>query len=779
MTSAAPQGGRGRPLPLEGQGVGGIGVESNPGEGVGREGEAGFARGVDVIVPVYGAAADLSRCLSSVLAHSELGRHRLVVVLDGPQDAAVEDALAPLHDRGEDAAVVLRQPERRGFAAAVNRGLTTSERDAVLLNSDTQVTARWLDKLQRAADSAADVGTVTPFSSHATICSLPRFLAENTVPAGYDVDGFASLVERVAAPSYPRLPTAVGFCMLVRRRLLATVGGFDAERFGLGYGEEVDLCLRAAAAGFAHLLADDTYVWHRGHGSFGGERAARVRRAEGRMRRLHPEYTRTIADFIRRDPLAEARGRVLAALAPPRQAATARIDAPRRVVHLVHGWPPFATAGTEVYAQGLARRQARQRDVAAFARVAPADRRTGDAIEHDDHGVRVRLLVNRFDQRNPLARNALDERRQRRAFARFLDEERPDLLHVHHLAGHVATLVGVAARRRIPIVMQLQDWWPPCARVNLLHRDGYLCPGPGIGRCADCAPLTRRPPAVLWNRLLHALRRRWMRQALAAADVLVAGSRFLADSYARLGWVPVGRTIRVIPYGIESDGLAAVAAARAERASENAIPTPLRCGFIGSLMPHKGAHVAVAALAGFEPREATLDVWGDPAADPEYARRLRALAGPAVRFRGRFAEGGEAQVMAQLDLLLVPSLGLESFGLVAREAQAAGVPVLASRRGALIELFAGEGEPSATANGRGGALVEPDDPQAIAHWLRRLVAEPGLLAAWRRVPPAKSMDEHADEIEALYAEVLGKAASAKVPSTKVPSAKLPSARGAA
>ena len=155
------------------------------------------------------------------------------------------------------------------------------------------------------------------------------------------------------------------------------------------------------------------------------------------------------------------------------------------------------------------------------------------------------------------------------------------------------------------------------------------------------------------------------------------------------------------------------------------------------------------------PAEATLDVWGDPAADAEYSRRLQELAGPAVRFRGRFAEGEEASVMASLDLLLVPSLGLESFGLVAREAHAAGVPVLASRRGALPELF-GPGAESVPASdgGPGGALVEPDDPAAIALWVRRLAAEPALLAAWRPATPPKTMAEHAEEIEALYAEVL-------------------------
>jgi GT2 family glycosyltransferase/glycosyltransferase involved in cell wall biosynthesis len=729
---------------------------------------------VDVVVPVHGAAADLARCVRSVLAHSELGLHRLVLVLDGPQEAAVEEALAPLAGRGEGEVVVLRQPERRGFAAAVNRGIAASDCDVVLLNSDTQVTAGWLDKLRRAAASAPDAGTVTPLSNHATICSLPRFLAENTVPAGHDVDSFAALVERVAAPSYPRLPTGVGFCLLVRRRLLAAVGGLDEERFGLGYGEETDLCMRATAAGFVHLLDDATYVWHRGQGSFGGAaRAARVRRAERRMRRLHPGYLPAVAEFIRRDPLAAVRERVLAALrpvspAPPApgvashpaaESASAATTAggPRSVLHLVHGWPPFSTAGTEVYAAALARRQALHRDVAVFARVAWTGRRTGDAIEHHDRGVRVQLRVNHFDQRDPRARNALDERRQRRAFARFLDEERPDLLHVHHLAGHVATLVRVAARRGVPVVFQLQDWWQPCARVNLLHRDGYLCPGPALQRCAACAPLTRRPPAAVWNRLLHAARRRWMREALAAADVLVAGSRFLTDSYARLGWVPPGRRIRVIPYGVETAGLAAAGAARADgtRTSTDSPRRPLRCGFIGSLMPHKGAHVAVAAFADIAPAEATLEVWGDPAVDAEYWRRLQELAGPAVRFRGRFAEGEEASVMTGLDLLLVPSLGLESFGLVAREAHAAGVPVLASRRGALPEIFGPEGEHGAAVEGGpGGALVEPDDPAAIARWVRRLAAEPALLAAWRPATSPKTMAEHAEEIEALYVEVL-------------------------
>ena len=64
---------------------------------------------VDVIVPVYGAAAELRRCLESLVRHTELGRHRLVLVVDGPQEAAVEVALAAVADRPEGEVRILRK----------------------------------------------------------------------------------------------------------------------------------------------------------------------------------------------------------------------------------------------------------------------------------------------------------------------------------------------------------------------------------------------------------------------------------------------------------------------------------------------------------------------------------------------------------------------------------------------------------------------------------------------------------------------------------------------
>ncbi|HEV7786546.1 MAG TPA: glycosyltransferase, partial [Thermoanaerobaculia bacterium] len=416
---------------------------------------------------------------------------------------------------------------------------------------------------------------------------------------------------------------------------------------------------------------------------------------------------------------------------------------PRRVVHLVHGWPPWNYAGTEVYARRLALSQAARRDVAVYARFADAERELGEALEVMDGGVRVRLMVNNFTQRNPLSRNALHDRRLAADFRRFLAETRPDLIHVHHLAGHAATLMGVAAERGVPVLYQIQDWWAPCARANLFDAGRRLCSGPAPAKCAACLPLTALPPATLLNGLLHAARARLTRREMRRADAFVMGSEALRDSFLALGWLRSGDDAQVIPYGVERPAIPATSAP--ERTD---VPShPLRFGFIGSLLPHKGVHLAVAAFRGADPARATLTVWGDPHVSPAYRTELDTLASPAVRFAGRFEEERRRETFAGLDVLLVPSLGLESFGLVAREALAEGVPVLASRRGALAELFA-DGPPC-------GALFDPEDPGELAAWIERLTADPGIVAGWRdSQPPVKGMQEHAEEIEAVYERLL-------------------------
>jgi glycosyltransferase involved in cell wall biosynthesis len=407
----------------------------------------------------------------------------------------------------------------------------------------------------------------------------------------------------------------------------------------------------------------------------------------------------------------------------------------------VHGWPPSSRAGTELYAHWLVLRQVEDREVGVYARIADPDRALGDARERDEHGARVRLVVNNFVQRDPLSRNALHDRRLAGDFARFLDEQRPELIHIHHLAGHCATLLAVAARRNVPIVYQAQDWWPICARVNLLHSSGALCSGPAPRKCGACLPMTELPGAALWNPLLYAARRRLVRRLLRRVTVFVMGSTFIAESYRRHRVLPPDADVRVLPYGVPL--------ADEEHGQRRRVEArhPIRFGYVGSIQPHKGAHLAAAALAGVDPALARLEIWGDETANPAYSASLGSAQSPAVELCGGFPEERKAQVLAGLDVLLAPSIGLESFGLVVREAAAVGVPAIVSKRGALAEVASG-GAPV-------GAMFDPENPEELRRWVQRIVEHPEIADQWSRdLAPPKGIEQHAREIDAIYRDAL-------------------------
>jgi glycosyltransferase involved in cell wall biosynthesis len=452
------------------------------------------------------------------------------------------------------------------------------------------------------------------------------------------------------------------------------------------------------------------------------------------MRRLHPEYERLVADFIRNDSIRDARARVLAAVNPRRS--EKREARPRRVLHLVHGWPPFNPAGTEVYARSLAVRQAADREVAAYARIADQMRESGDVTELIDEGVRVRLTVNNFVARDPTVRNAIRNPRLERDFDRMLAEFEPDLLHVHHLSGHALSLLDRAAARGIPILYQIQDWWPACARVQLVDRERQPCDGPGLAKCSACLPLSGIQPTGLWNPLLYAYRGAMMRRALRLPDAFLAGSRFIADSYRRFGLLPENAVMHVIPYGVAHPH---ALPSRGQRAIEH----PLRVGFIGSIQPHKGLHVAVEAFRKISPERATLEVWGDATIDPVYTGDLKP--GNAVRLHRRFDEAAKDDVFRSLDVLIVPSIGLESFGLVAYEAICRGVPVIVSRLGALAEI----------AESGGAVAFEPGNAVQLRSLIEQLIEDPEEIVKWRkRLPRVKSIDEHALEVDRIYESVV-------------------------
>ena len=235
----------------------------------------------DLVIPVYNALRSTRACLASVRRFAPAWA-RVVVVNDasGPETTAFL--------RAQEGIVLLENEENLGFVKTANRGLLFSDAPWVcLLNSDTLLTEGALERMVAGCEKDPAIALATPLSNGAVNLSVK-------LPEGEDVFSFGRRVGRTSPARYPDAVTVVGFCLLVKRDLIASVGVFD-EVFGRGYCEETDLHYRARAAGRRCVVADDVWIHHRHGGSFtdGNERTARnMEILMGRWRAVHEKEIR-------------------------------------------------------------------------------------------------------------------------------------------------------------------------------------------------------------------------------------------------------------------------------------------------------------------------------------------------------------------------------------------------------------------------------------------------------------------------------------------------------
>ncbi len=260
---------------------------------------------IDVIMPVYGGRAETLRAIANVLAASNLTRFELIVINDQSPDPALVSELERLSRKG---LFTLYTNDRNvGFVGSVNRGMQLHpDRDVILLNADTEVFHDWIDRLRKTAGTDTRICSVTPLSNAATILSYPVPLRDNHRRLEVSFAQLDALARGLDGEGV-EIPTAVGFCMYIRRESLNHVGFFDQDTFGRGYGEENDFCMRARAHGWRHLAAPNIYVHHYSGQSFGREREQLMREAIKQIEARYPGYQREIAAFIAADPLEPSR----------------------------------------------------------------------------------------------------------------------------------------------------------------------------------------------------------------------------------------------------------------------------------------------------------------------------------------------------------------------------------------------------------------------------------------------------------------------------------------
>lgn len=444
-----------------------------------------------------------------------------------------------------------------------------------------------------------------------------------------------------------------------------------------------------------------------------------------------------------------------------------------RTLIIVHGFPPQAQGGSEIYAHAHARTLQRQ---------------YGDELlvltrEHDpakpEYAVRKErfdgLAVVRINNTFRHARTFEDTYRNETIdglAANVIDDFKPDVAHIHHLTCLSTGIVAQLATRRIPRFLTLHDYWLICHRGQLLDVDYRCCENAASDAaemCSGCLDAAVASPAgfagarVFRAMAVHApgpaalLRRSGLRFAkLLGADTdglaarrtshmkelcdgitqFIAPCRFMRDRFVAFGIA--GERIAVADYGFD-----AVPFQSTRRTPGGG---PLRVGFLGSLMISKGPHVLLESISRLPHDALSVTIYGAHTpyhGDDSYRDRLAPLvAQPNVTMHGPIPHSDVSKALASLDVLVVPSIWPENSPLVIHEAFLAGVPVIASDVGGVPELVTHE---------INGLLFRAGDVDDLARALQRVAADRNLLQKLREgIPPVRSIETDVQELRAMY-----------------------------
>jgi glycosyltransferase involved in cell wall biosynthesis len=278
----------------------------------------------------------------------------------------------------------------------------------------------------------------------------------------------------------------------------------------------------------------------------------------------------------------------------------------------------------------------------------------------------------------------------------LLQAQRPDVVHIHNTFPlFSASVLRAADRLDLPVVATLHNFRLLCANA-VLQRDGRPCES-CVGKLPlaavrhSCYRESRVQTLPLATSIgVHNTLHTWQRYV----TTLVVPSEFVRDRYVAAGYDPDLFVVK--PHAVPHSG-------EVRRGAGEAVV------FLGRLVEDKGF---ADLMPAWDSSLGKLVIVGDGPLRAEAEERARRDS--SVQLLGQLPWAAGMDVLRSARAAVVPARSYESFGLVVVEAFAQGVPVVASRLGALAELVD---------DGETGALTEPGDPEGLRKAMG-LVADP-------------------------------------------------------
>jgi glycosyltransferase involved in cell wall biosynthesis len=414
-----------------------------------------------------------------------------------------------------------------------------------------------------------------------------------------------------------------------------------------------------------------------------------------------------------------------------------------KILQVIHQYLPKHQAGSEIYTHSLSKALKKLgHDVRVFAFEYGGGPDSGQAGWEEYDSIPVYRVYHSSNAWGRLywigqAANSFKDDWVGMRFGDVLREFRPEIVHAQHLHNVSGTVVRHAKQARIPVVMTLHDYWLMCPRINLFDYRKHVCTRSyGGWRCGRCMELSSQMgfTASISHVFapLFAYRRQYLRTVIREIDLFISPSKFLRQQMIEFG-IPSRKIIA-------SDNGYDFSKFLGHQKTESPL---FRIGYIGSQMEHKGIHLLIAAFRRLT-GNAVLKFYGDTTVQPVYGRRIREMAqgDSRILFCGRFENDKIAEILSEIDVLVVPSLWYENSPLTIHEAFLARVPVVAAGLGGMAEFVQ---------DGVNGLHFEFGSSEDLYRKLAMLERDRSLIAKLDRFPAVKTIQENALELEHLYA----------------------------
>ena len=610
-------------------------------------------KSIDIIVPIYNAYDDVVLCLNSLYNFTDLNRNRLILINDHSTDPRIKEYL---DKQARENIIVIHNEANKGFSNNINLGIAQSEtHDVLLLNSDTIVTRKWLEKIEACAYSDPAIATVTPLSNNASLCSVPVFCRENEVPEGYTIDSYAELIEKVSLRSYPTIPVANGFCMYIKREVISKIGSFDAETFGRGYGEENDFCHRAEQIGYRHAMCDDVYIYHSGTESFQSEEKKRyIEEHSAIINSRYPQQARATDIHCRDNPNHAVFDNINIHAGLENES--------KNILYVVQRdfrkGASDNVGGTQLHVKDLTMGLKGTYNIFVAARDSSYLNLTAYIGEKE--------YFFRFYIGNCRNYMWFHDRRMGEIFGKILDCFQIDLVHIHHVYTLSCEVFYQADMRKIPIFATLHDLYYICPTVKLLDTEGKYCGGMGY----DCKNCLKKRLGIAYETPLIQIWRKECENVLRMAEKLFLPSESAKQIYLSI-YPDLADKMNVIAHGSNIT----------EKPRLNHRESTFNIAFIGGISEEKGSGIS-GQLIRMNIRGVKWHLFGvfDHADRSVLKNKNFIMTGSYTR-----EELPGLMEKYQIDLVCILPIIPETFCYTLSEAVACGVPVVVTEIGALKE----------------------------------------------------------------------------------------------